>query len=218
MQMSLEKQSVTGQKRSLMHAFNPYRTSSSAVGFQGQVGKSKGSNAEFYPKCTGAASFKFTPVHNIGWSLPVNPMKKSVSQEQFTPPSQAYSLSQLKVMHAEPLIAAEFSSNLARLSSGVRLQPPMLAPVYSDSYRRPAKYGYQQNIFKYKNSAPLISRQGKDESSSANAVESWNVKKDFAFIREGDGGRDIMEIKDTKKDYIGLGSVFFRISMNDVLF
>jgi hypothetical protein len=129
-----------------------------------------------------------------------------MSHEQFTHPAQAYSTSQLKVMQAETSIASDFSNSIEILSSSTRLKPPILVPLYSDTYRKPAKYGYQQNIFKFKNSAPLVSSHGrKDESFGSSFVESWNAKKDFAFVREGDGGRDILEIKDSKKEYIGLG-------------
>ncbi len=166
-------------------------------------------SVESYPKCVGAATFQFMPVHNVGWSLPVNPMKKSTSHEKFTHPSLAYSVSQLKAMEAESSIATDFSSRLAKLSSGVRLEPPILASLSTDTYKKPAKYGYQQNIFKYKNSAPMISGSGsRDEESGGHTVESWNVKKDFAFVREGDGGRNILEIKDSKKSFIGMGLVF----------
>jgi hypothetical protein len=190
---------------SVMQEYNHYQSSSSNLGSNGAFPK-KNSPQESYPKCVGAASFKFMPVHNIGWSLPVNPMKKSISHEQFTNPSQAYSVSQLKVMQAEPLIAAEFANNFAKLSSGVRLTPPVLLPLYSDTYKKPAKYGYQQNVFKFKNSAPLVSSHGrKEETFGTSFVEGWNAKKDFAFIHEGDGGRDVLEIKDSKKEYITSG-------------
>lgn len=193
-----------------MQAYNPYQTSSSNIGSDGSKGalRSKNVAEAKYPKCSGAAAFKFMPVHNIGWNLPVNPTKKPISHEQFTHPAQAYSSSQLKIMQEEPSIASEFSNSIAKLSSNVRLTPPILVPLYCDTYKKPAKYGYQQNIFKYKNSAPLISSHGrKDESFETNFVESWNAKKDFAFVREGDGGRDYIEIKDSKKEYIGLGLV-----------
>ena len=190
-----------------MQAHDQYQTSSSVLGSRGAP-RSKKSD-EFYPKCVGAATFQFMPVHNVGWSLPVNPMKKSISHEQFPHPSQAFSASQLKVMEAESSIASDFSAKLAKLSSGVRLQPPILTSLSMDTYKRPAKYGYQQNIFKYKNSAPLISSSvRRDEESGGHLVESWNAKKDFAFVREGDGGRNILEIKDSKKNFVGLGLVF----------
>jgi hypothetical protein len=191
-----------------MCAYNPYQTSSSNIGSNGYNGafRSKNGAAEKYPKCAGAVAFNFMPVHNIGWSLPVNPMRKSISHEQFIDPLQTYSKAQLKLMQSEPSIAADFSSNIAKLSSSVRLQPPILAPLYSDTYKKPAKYGYQQNIFKYRISSPLISNHGKkDESAASNFAEVWNAKKDFAYVHEGDGGRDILEIKDSKKDYVGLG-------------
>jgi hypothetical protein len=191
-----------------MQAYNPYQTSSSNLGTDGFKGDLRSKNAAEtkYSKCVGATSFKFMPVHNIGWNLPVNPTKKSISHEQFTHPAQAYSSSQLKVIQAEPTIASNFSNSIAKLASGVRLKAPVLVPLYCDTYKKPAKYGYQQNIFKFKNSAPLISSHGrKDESLETNFVEGWNAKKDFAFVREGDGGRDVIEIKDSKKEYIGLG-------------
>jgi hypothetical protein len=194
-----------------MQAYNPYETSNSALRSNGSNSalRSKNTSEAKYPKCAGAASFKFMPVHNIGWNLPVNPTKKSMSHEQFTHPAQAYSTSQLKVMQAETSIASDFSNSIEVLSSGTRLKPPILVPLYSDTYRKPAKYGYQQNIFKFKNSAPLVSSHGrKDESFGSSFVESWNAKKDFAFVREGDGGRDVLEIKDSKKEYIGLGLVW----------
>jgi hypothetical protein len=207
---------------SVMQEYNHYQSSSSNLGSNGAFPK-KSSPQESYPKCVGAASFKFMPVHNIGWSLPVNPMKKSISHEQFTNPSQAYSVSQLKVMQAEPLIAAEFANIFAKLSSGVRLTPPVLLPLYSDTYKKPAKYGYQQNVFKFKNSAPLVSSHGrKEETFGTSFVEGWNAKKDFAFIHEGDGGRDVLEIKDSKKEYITSGLAilpykrFLFISLNSL--
>jgi hypothetical protein len=204
-----------------MQAYNAYQTSSSNIGSDSSKAALRSKNAADakYPKCVGAASFKFMPVHNIGWNLPVNPTKKSISHEQFTNPAQALSLSQLKVMQAESSIASDFSNSIAKCSSSVRLKPPILVPLYCDTYKKPAKYGYQQNIFKYKNSAPLVSSHGrKDESFETNFVESWNAKKDFAFVHEGDGGRDIIEIKDSKKEYIGLGLVKTLVAITKYIF
>jgi hypothetical protein len=193
-----------------MCAYNSYETSGSKIGsncFNGAF-RSKNGIEEKYPKCVGAASYNFMPVHNIGWSLPVNPMRKSTSHEQFTDPSQAYSKSQIKITQSETSIATDFANNLAKLSSTVRLQPPILLPLYSETYKKPAKYGYQQNIFKRKITSPLISSHGKkDELSDSNYLEVWDAKKDFVFVHEGDGGRDVLEIKDSKKESISLGSV-----------
>jgi hypothetical protein len=197
-----------------MSAYNPYKTSGSDIGSNGNKHASRPPNGseERYPKCVGAASFNFMPVHNIGWSLPVNPMRKSTSHEQFTDPLQAYSKSQIKVMQSNPSIASDFANNVAKLSSTVRLQPPILVPLYTDTYKKPAKYGYQQNIFKYKITSPLVSSHGKkDDASTSNYVEGWNAKKDFVFVHEGDGGRDVLEIKDSidgKKESFSLGLVF----------